>query len=312
MFNVLVILLHRPFVADGHLYSTSRAISVDSFKKCASAASNISSLLRGYHRAFSVRRAPYLISYATYVAATILTRIAAKRRNDSTAHANLATCLAVFEENQETNSAVRKAAMIIHNLMKKLGVTINVSISALELDPPGRLSDQQQPSHSTAEGSVNYPMNVQDGSGNPNTTEPAIVTHIASPSQVVYSPDSDWVDIDGIIQSFLQENGGRAVRPTETDYEALSNHISRTPLSIPRQGSAFVPVAMDHAIFVGNQASPGRDLYATNDFHRPEAVPGTYQWQHGWRSMNSESAPLDDPLFGFNGSSMDSLTLPEW
>jgi hypothetical protein len=311
MFNVLVILLHRPFVADGHLYSTSRAISVDSFKKCASAASNISSLLRGYHRAFSIRRAPYLISYATYVAATILTRIAAKRRNDSTAHANLATCLAVFEENQETNSAVRKAAMIIQNLMNKLGVTINVSITALELDPSGRASDQQQPSHGTADNSANYLMDVQNGTQNSNPTE-ATITHTASSGQVVYSPDSDWVDIDGIIQSFLQENGGRAVRSTETDVEVLPNHIPRTPLSIPRQGSTFVGVAMDNALFVGNQASPSRDLYATNGFDRSEAVPGTYQLQQVWRSVNGEFAPLDDPLFGFNGSFMDSSTMSDW
>ncbi|KAL3492168.1 PrpF protein-domain-containing protein [Aspergillus germanicus] len=310
MFNVLVILLHRPFVADGHLYNTSRAISVDSFKKCASAASNISSLLRGYHRAFSIRRAPYLISYATYVAATILTRIAAKRRNDSTAHANLATCLAVFEENQETNSAVRKAAMIIQNLMNKLGVIINVSITALELDPPGRASDQQQPRHGTANNSANYLMDVQNGTQNSNTTE-ATITHTASSSQVAYSPDSDWVDIDGIIQSFLQETGSRAVRSTETDVEVLPNHIPRTPLSIPRHASTFVPVAMDNAFFVGNPASPGRDLYATNGFHRSEAVPGTNQWQQGWRSMNGEFAPLEDPLFGFNGSFMDSSTMLE-
>ncbi|KAL2802014.1 fungal-specific transcription factor domain-containing protein [Aspergillus granulosus] len=313
MFNVLVILLHRPFVADGHLYSTSRTISVDCFKKCASAAANISSLLRGYHRAFSIRRAPYLISYATYVAATILTRIAARRRNDSTAHANLATCLAVFEENQETNSAVRKAAMIIHNLMKKLGVVIdNLSIDALGPDPQGRSSDQELPRHASVDGNMIYLMNSQNATGNTNATgvatEPA---NIMSPNQVVYSPDSDWVDIDGIIQSFLQENGGRGARLTETDIEGIPSHIPRTPL-IPHQGVAHLPGDMDNAPFVGHHASPGRDISATNGVHRSEAVTGIYQWQHGWRFINGESASLDDPLFGFNGSSLDSLTLAEW
>ncbi|KAL2862458.1 PrpF protein-domain-containing protein [Aspergillus lucknowensis] len=312
MFNVLVILLHRPFVADGHLYSTSRTISVDCFKKCASAAANISSLLRGYHRAFSIRRAPYLISYATYVAATILTRIAARRRNDSMAHANLATCLAVFEENQETNSAVRKAAMIIHNLMKKLGVVIdNLSIDALGPGLQGRSSDQEQPHHAPVDGNIIYLTNSQNAAGNTNATgaatEPANIT---SPTQVVYSPDSDWVDIDGIIQSFLQENGGRGTRLAESDIEGISSHIPRTPL-IPLQGVAHLPGDMDNAPFVGHQASPSRDISATNGFHRAEAVPGIYQWQHGWRFISGESASLDDPLFGFNGSSLDSLTLAE-
>jgi hypothetical protein len=61
MYNVLMILLHRPFVADGHLYNTSRAISVNSFMSCATAADDIVALLRVYDKAFSVRRAPYLM-----------------------------------------------------------------------------------------------------------------------------------------------------------------------------------------------------------------------------------------------------------
>ncbi|KAG7124564.1 Nitrogen assimilation transcription factor nirA like protein [Verticillium longisporum] len=77
MYHVLTILLHRPFVADGHLYTTSRSVSVNSFITCASAADSIVALLRAYDRAFTVRRAPYLVSYATYVAATIHARIAA-------------------------------------------------------------------------------------------------------------------------------------------------------------------------------------------------------------------------------------------
>ena len=84
-----MILLHRPFVADGHLYSTTRSISINSLITCATAADNIVALLRTYDRTFSIRRAPYLVSYACYVAATIHARIAAKRSADSEAHSNL-------------------------------------------------------------------------------------------------------------------------------------------------------------------------------------------------------------------------------
>ncbi|KAL4867583.1 hypothetical protein BDV12DRAFT_186631 [Aspergillus spectabilis] len=298
MHNVLVILLHRPFVADGHLYSTSRAISVDSFKKCASAASNISILLRAYHRAFSIRRAPYLISYATYVAATILTRIAARRRNDSTAHANLATCLAVFKENQETNSAVRKASMIIYNLMKKLGVTIdNVSVDALELDAPRRPLDYPQSSHRSADGGANYLLSVQNETDNPSTTGNN-TGYTNTPSQAVYSPDSDWVDIDGIIQSFLQEG----VRPGEYDPEGTQSQASRTPSVPPYQGNPAPPLTMDNGLFVGNQASPGRDVDA-NGRRRSEAAYGPYQVQHGWKPTHGESKSLEDPLFGLYATS---------
>ncbi|KAL7777138.1 hypothetical protein CFE70_007561 [Pyrenophora teres f. teres 0-1] len=96
---------------------------LNSFMACATAADDIVQLLRAYDRAFSVRRAPYLISYATYVAATIHAHIAARREPGSDAHNNLYTCLAVFRENQETNWAVRRAITIVQNLMKRLGVT---------------------------------------------------------------------------------------------------------------------------------------------------------------------------------------------
>ncbi|ETS78439.1 hypothetical protein PFICI_10501 [Pestalotiopsis fici W106-1] len=125
MYHVLVILLHRPFVADGHLYSALRAVSVNSFLACAKAASSIVGLLRAYDTAFSVSRAPYLISYATYVAATIHVRIAAKRRHDSTIFSNLETCLAVFNENESTNWAVKRANTVIRSLMKRMDVVVD-------------------------------------------------------------------------------------------------------------------------------------------------------------------------------------------
>jgi hypothetical protein len=124
LYNVLTILLHRPFVTDGHLYNTSRAISVSSFKTCATAADNIVELLCAYDKAFSVQKAPYLISYATYVAATIHARIAAKQGAESHAHSNLMVCLGVFRENQETNWAVRRANAVVQNLMKRLGLDV--------------------------------------------------------------------------------------------------------------------------------------------------------------------------------------------
>lgn len=88
------------------------------------AADKIVELLRAYDKAFTVRKAPYLISYATYVAATIHARIAAKRGADSHAHGHLVTCLGVFRENQETNWAVRRANAVVQNLMKRLGLEV--------------------------------------------------------------------------------------------------------------------------------------------------------------------------------------------
>jgi len=174
MYNVLMILLHRPFVADGHLYNTARSISVNSFMSCATAADDIVQLLRAYDKAFSVRRAPYLISYATYVAATIHARIAAKRGPGSNAHSSLEACLAVFRENQETNWAVRRANAIVHNLVKRLGVQVP-SLDQTQIDRDSNGSSQQS---------------------TPNTSSSRLVGR---------EPSLQSLDIDGIIQSFVRE-----------------------------------------------------------------------------------------------------------
>ncbi|KAL4799708.1 PrpF protein-domain-containing protein [Aspergillus venezuelensis] len=214
MHNSLVILLHRPFVADGHLYNTSRSIAVDSFKKCASAASNIGSLLRAYHRAFSVTRAPYLIPYATYVAATILTRIAAKRRNDSVAHSDLATCLAVFAENQGTNSAVGKAAIIIRSLMNKFGVVVEgAGLDALALTPYNvpDCNTQAVPHDLTSD--HHNQMGYENGTYPDKTGDTAArPQRVATADKSSHSSGSEWVDIDGIIQSFLSDTTDRGTR----------------------------------------------------------------------------------------------------
>lgn len=173
LYHVLTILLHRPFVADGHLYNTSRAISVNSFMACATAADAIVQLLRAYDKTFSVRRAPYLISYATYVAATVHARIAAKRGAGSQAHKSLETCLAVFRENQETNWAVRRANAIIQNLMKRLGVV------APDLNDTHIGSGGEDNHESTPDVSLSRSMDRE--------------------------PSLQSFDIDGIIQSFVRE-----------------------------------------------------------------------------------------------------------
>ncbi|KAJ3527435.1 hypothetical protein NM208_g10701 [Fusarium decemcellulare] len=286
MYNVLVILLHRPFVADGHLYNTFRSISVDSLMKCASAASSICSLLRAYHRAFSVRRAPYLISYATYVAATIHCRIAAKNGVGSTAYANLLTCLAVFKENQETNSAVQKAAVIIQRLMKKYEVVVDeLPDDALEIEPSTRQKEPQQ--RTQTQPSFDFPRRnagLQDSAPQSETQG----TALARPVGVSTSPPgSDWIDIDGIIQSFLRENDLNLVEPLPNTF----SQAQRFP-QVPMPGQVHLSAADGNASLnhlpVG-AAGVGLD-------------PGS-QWQHTFWPSNYETEFLEDPLFGFNGSS---------
>ncbi|KAH6632930.1 fungal-specific transcription factor [Boeremia exigua] len=124
LYNVLLVLLHRPFVTDAHLLNIPRTISVGSLKTCATAANDIVDLMRAYDKAFGVRGAPYLISYAAYVAATIHARIAANSSADSHAHNNLVACLCVLHDNQQANRAVRRANAVIQDLLKRMGLEV--------------------------------------------------------------------------------------------------------------------------------------------------------------------------------------------
>ncbi|KAF4448991.1 hypothetical protein F53441_7641 [Fusarium austroafricanum] len=308
MYNVLVILLHRPFVADGHLYNTFRSISVDSVIKCSAAASSICSLLRAYHRAFSVRRAPYLISYATYVAATIHCRIAAKNGKGSAAYVNLMTCLGVFKENQETNSAVQKAAVIIHRLMSKYGVEVgDLPDDALEAEPATRSREQQpqQPQRVTAQiGYENMQAGTQDTT-NTNTSPNQDLQPVELSGSAVPSPGSDWINIDGIIQSFLRDS----------DFNASEPMYGPNPIAQPQK---IPQVDGEHYLHSDQPQAQPQPVYFPQNFPAggfggfAGVVPGNTgtaeieggnSWQGSFWPSNQDAAFLEDPIFGFNGSS---------
>ncbi|KAJ5378515.1 fungal-specific transcription factor domain-containing protein [Penicillium cosmopolitanum] len=101
LYHTLEILLHRPFVSDGHLRGVSLSAAPLAFNTCVSAASSIDQVLTCYREMFSTRFAPYTLSYATYVSATIHARVAAQSPSDSQAHASLQRCVSTLREHQE-------------------------------------------------------------------------------------------------------------------------------------------------------------------------------------------------------------------
>lgn len=221
MYNVLLILLHRPFVSDGHLHSNARSIAVNSLLVCANAASAITQTLRLYHQAFSVRRAPYLIAYATYVSSTIHVRIAAKRSLGSDAHKSLATCLEVFRVNQETNWAARRAKTIVESLAKKLGVQLPDTSGALS-----PTNDEARPG---------YPANEMPA-------QPQNYTHNDSSWQQGFSPT---MDVDAIIQSFARE---------QDQAQTTVNGLAPSNDEMTQQQNAF---SVQDTAFAGDVAGQG-------------------------------------------------------
>ncbi|KAK1492773.1 fungal specific transcription factor, partial [Colletotrichum tamarilloi] len=225
MYHVLTILLNRPFVADGHLYNTSRSISVNSFITCASAADSIVSVLRVYDRVFSVRHAPYLISYATYVAATIHVRIAAKRSTESEARERLETCMSVFRENQETNWAVRRAKTIVEGLMARLGVSLGEEQSS---QPRNRIQASKRARLAMA--------TTQDNAEGSNNLPQVFQSHAPQTAAETETPPLGWSDIDGIIQSFArgQDPNAASADPAQADVR-----FQQVPQPAYNQASSF-------------------------------------------------------------------------
>ncbi|KAK7977046.1 hypothetical protein PG988_004536 [Apiospora saccharicola] len=276
MYHVLTILLHRPFVADGHLYNTSRSIPVNSFLLCASAADSISALLRVYDRAFSVRHAPYLISYATYVAATIHVRIAARRSSASEARDNLETCLDVFRDNEKTNWAVRRAKTIVEGLIRRLGVRVTEDLGE---DPGDTSQIQVRPGSTSRDGQLTRGDNhLSNGTDTVNTGSNRQVL-----SEDSTSPSAGWSDIDGIIQSFVRgqdaNDANFYIHPGQMDDYQMHQRLADAAATEMRDFGGGIGVDGSSASWVG-------------------FLPGG--------GASGATASFDDLLFGFNGSSLDS------
>ncbi|CAD0093663.1 unnamed protein product [Aureobasidium mustum] len=202
MWNVLRVLLHRPLVADGHLHSTLPSTSKSSLATCTEAAINIVRLVRLYDKRFSVKRAPYLISYATYVAATIHVRIAATRASTSEAHEHLRTCLAVFDQNSATNHAVKKASIVIESLKKRMGMQSDA--------PPGATSSTDS---STRDPLTDHQLSGVTPRSQSNTFASSNASSVAQPHLPMINHEPTMVagqfdpdlDVDTIIHSFMHE-----------------------------------------------------------------------------------------------------------
>ncbi|OAA66590.1 nitrogen assimilation transcription factor nirA [Niveomyces insectorum RCEF 264] len=141
IFHSLVILLHRPFVSDGHLRQTT--VPGASWQRCTAAARSITDIGLAYRAAHTLQAAPYILSYALYVACTIHVRNAAAEPRGRAREEQvvlLASSLQCLEELCRANPGVARPVSIIQRLMAIHGLdhtmeeTADDAPSAVSLD----------------------------------------------------------------------------------------------------------------------------------------------------------------------------------
>ena len=203
MYYVLLIQLHHPFIARGHSSPIPLAVFHHSFDVCAKAAEEIVSILVAYNRTFSIRKAPYLIAYATYVSAIIHIRCAAKQASAIDNMSSLSTCLELLDLNQDTNSGVRNAKASLKNLRDRLGVSYLGDQSPFESRP----GSAQLPLD-------RYSNNAISPSGFPAGRPPSVglFSNARAPSGGGGYDSSSNFEIDGFLKSF----SGNQLSPSQS------------------------------------------------------------------------------------------------
>ncbi|KAI5920243.1 fungal-specific transcription factor domain-containing protein [Camillea tinctor] len=122
VYYCLVILLHRPFIS--HRGTEVATVSTSSWKKCSTAARNITNLALSYRATYPLRKSSYLLSYAVYVACTIHVHNAAPPgKNPVGADLSLLEAsLKCLDELAIPNSGVADTTRIIRSLMRNKGI----------------------------------------------------------------------------------------------------------------------------------------------------------------------------------------------
>ncbi|KAK4054715.1 hypothetical protein OIV83_000639 [Microbotryomycetes sp. JL201] len=124
IYYTLTVLVNRPFLESGHLQTTHSPVAAECWSRCEHAAKKATAILTRYRETYTLSRAPYLIAYGTYIAATIVVRTAAQQGPSSDAARCLKVCMDGLRENADVNTGARKTLAIIESLVNRLNVAV--------------------------------------------------------------------------------------------------------------------------------------------------------------------------------------------
>lgn len=120
----MIILLERPFLSNGHLsFASDPASQAAGEEKCVNAAIQIWHLVDAYKKAFTLRRTPYFLSYATYSAIVVMLN---QPITDSSQYVECIRFFwfALLDFQKGSTSGLRKPLKILQKLMQRLGRSV--------------------------------------------------------------------------------------------------------------------------------------------------------------------------------------------
>ncbi|OOF91796.1 hypothetical protein ASPCADRAFT_509779 [Aspergillus carbonarius ITEM 5010] len=141
LYNVLIIFSNPPLVFERNGGSSRSRPAHEGVAACTGAANQIAQILRDYCQHYSIASAPYMLSYATYISATIHAHIAAQKGPESSAFQSLLFCRRILIEHTRLYAAAGKARANLDKLLERLQVAIldedlpNVTIGSNPLAP---------------------------------------------------------------------------------------------------------------------------------------------------------------------------------
>ncbi|CAJ0550235.1 Ff.00g101650.m01.CDS01 [Fusarium sp. VM40] len=197
----LVILIHRSFLSEGHLASVSATAAPEAFSNCAKAAFDIHQILQLYRQHFCFKTAPYFISYATYVSATIHVRMAAQKRPGWQAHSCLRTCLEILSIQQTWCHGPKRTMGILLGTMRRLGVSVG-DFAAIE--PTSCAAEEIQDADMESRGPLSVATTNQP-QGTLDLEQPLPNPTFTMPADFEVHPNLELTDfdVDQFMQSFV-------------------------------------------------------------------------------------------------------------
>ncbi|KAF7563936.1 hypothetical protein G7046_g221 [Stylonectria norvegica] len=147
-YHALTILLHRAFLEEGHLRRhTDETAKRRGEEACIQSALMIQKLVRRYRASFTLRRAPFLLSYAVYSAVIVILRQERHERGQFTEPISFFwTCLSELQLG--CNFGLKKPLSVLQDMVREFQVSIK----------EGRAADHEKPHPPGLDESFFFPL----------------------------------------------------------------------------------------------------------------------------------------------------------